>query len=627
MKIALIGNPNSGKTTFFNAVTGKHEKTGNWAGVTIVKAAGKYKKDRDTDIIDLPGVYSFSPESRDEKVVSDFIEKGDFDAIINVVDCVNLERNLYLTLHLINKGFPCVVALNFFDDAEKNGIEINEEKLSRELGVPVIKTSAKKRFNVDKAVNVASRKVVPLLKFDFTSPNDCYSAISKIVDKCVIKNKTGLKNDFTRRADDFITGKYTGIPFFISVIFLVYFLSLKIGGVFSGYIERFFSYADKNAALFLSEKGVSEIFRSLFSTVLIKGLGNVAGFFPQILVLFILLSLMEESGYMARVSFIMDRVLRKIGLGGNSVIPFVLSCGCTVAGISASRTISDDLERENTIYLCSFMPCGAKTAVFGWFSYKFFGGSPFIAAIMYFIGVLAAVIVGFFLNERGKQNGRFALEIPPLRKPTLSTTFRVAIEKTKDFLIKSGTVVFAVSLSFWFLIKFGVSGYVNNRVEESFLYYLGNAIKIIFRPLGFNDWKASVALLSGIFAKESVIETAELLSIDFVVVLGGGYKVFAYMTFILLSPPCSAALSVAKRELVGKKSFIKMLLIGVFSAYGFSTVINFLGVVLTRKNLLFSLCSAIIVLLIGVLLFVFNRRRENCKGCNKCKKKAKRFTT
>lgn len=631
MKIALIGNPNSGKTTLFNVLTGKNEKTGNWAGVTTVKAAGKYTLDKTVEIVDLPGIYSFSAESKDEKEVEEYLRQNRPDVIINVIDSTNLERNLYLTYLISKMGIPFLAALNFSDEAERLGIETDLSKLSKAFGAQFIKISAKKKINTDKLVTVAKsiKNIVPQsVKSESKNAKDIYAYISKIAESAVKRNKTeSKKRRFSNVADEFLTGKYTGIPALFVIIFVVYFLSLKIGGLFGGYIEAFFYAAEKNVGNFLASCGVSDALNSLFSTAVIKGLGSVISFLPQILVLFVLLTALEESGYMARVSFNLDKLFIKFGLGGKSVIPFVLSCGCAVTGIAATRTISDENERRNAVYLCPFMPCGAKTAVFGWFSYKFFGGSALVSVLMYFTGIAAAAVCGAIMSAKEKNKCNFVLEMPPLRRPSPYVIYRVVKDKTKDFLIKSGTVIFAVSVSFWLLSHFGPHGYVPDA-ENSFLFYIGNVIKYAFYPLGFSDWKASVALFSGFFAKEAVIETAELLSVDFLSVLPTEFKLFSYMIFILLSPPCGAALSAARRELGSTKDFLVMLAVQMITAFGFSSAINFAGIILANKNLIFSFALIIIIIVVFALFFRFNKKSNACAKCkSQCKNKRNQNTT
>lgn len=610
MNIALLGNPNSGKSTLFNALTGAREKTGNWTGVTTVRKTGKYVYDKSISITDLPGVYSFSAETKDEKEVENFLKKSPPDVIINVVDGTNLERNLYLTTLIIKTGIPCVVALNFSDEAEKKGINANEKHLEKVFGVKFVKISAKKRKGLKDLLSAAKEaKFQTKALRSSKTPAETYSFIGEALKSAYTSNKK--TNGIIQKIDDVLTGKFFGLLIFFAVIFLTYFLSLKVGGRLGGYIEKFFSKSGERITDFGVKNNISEPILNLFISVFIKGIGSVLSFLPQVLVLFTLLSVLEESGYMARVSFLFDRIFRTFGLGGKSVFPFVLSCGCAVTGISATATIKEENERRATIFLCPFMPCGAKTAVFGWFSYRFFGGSALIAVSLYFLGILVAAAVGLMIKSRGRRS-EFILEMPPLRTPSVMTVFSVVVDKTKEFLIKSGTVILAVSLVFWCLRSFGPTGYVENT-EQSFLYYIGNAIKYLFYPIGINDWKCSIALVSGIFAKEAVIETAELLNIDFLIALGAGYKIFAFMTFVLLSPPCSAALVCAKKELNDKKSFINMLFIETAAAYSVSSLITIFGVTFFANRLIFSIILSIILLIFLVMLTFNRRERENVK--------------
>lgn len=621
--VALIGNPNCGKTTLFNLLTGARQKVGNWAGVTTEKKDGIYNKNKSVKIIDLPGLYSLTAVSKDERAVSDYLKNSAPDVIINIVDGTNLERNLYLTTEIIDAGIPVVVAVNMADDLEKNGIEFNARKLSETLGVKVVPISAIKNKNVEYLMNVALSEKTSPKPMDFSAEQgDCetakrYSFLSREVKKCIMRKSTVAQN-FTVKADNILTHKYLGIPIFFIVITLVYFLSFNVGGVFSGIIGVFFDRFSINTQFALLSVNASEWLASLVGAV-INGVGSVMEFLPQILVLFFMLALLEESGYMSRVAFNLDRLFRFFGLGGKSVIPLVLSCGCTVTGLMATRTIENEAERVSTVILAPFMPCGAKIAVFGWFSYVFFGGSALIAASLFFLGILAVCVFGRALKRFGEissDNG-FLLEMPTYRLPSFKSVFFVLWEKVKDFCVKAGTVVFAVSVILWLFTNFGIHGYTSGNAENGFLYYIGNVLKYFFYPLGFGNWQSAVAILSGLLAKEAVIETLGALCGNVEVLFRNDFSVYAFMSFVLLSPPCVASVMQAKRELKSGKTLAFMLVFETLSAYIVALVINIAGFFAESVSRL--LFFAIIVIIIT--LFIISLKKlfcvRSCGGCGR----------
>lgn len=606
--IALIGNPNCGKTTLFNSLTGEYAKVGNWSGVTIESKIGTYKKDKNITIVDLPGTYSLSPNGKDEQEVLKFVKENKVDCIVNVIDGLNLVRNLYLTSLLSTLNIPTVLAINFSDRLEKNGISLKERVLEDFFDVPVVKISAIKKRGLSELINTASKNDKIPRSFASDSVSNRYTILEELVDR-TLNNIPTLAEKFTIKADNFLTGKYTGIPFFVLIIFAVYFFSLSLGKFFSDKISVFFAVAEYNSSTYLLNHGASEWVVSLFSTAVLKGIGAVLSFLPQILLLFFVLSLLEQSGYMARVSFITDKIFNKVNLSGKSVIPLVLSCGCAVSGIMASRAVEGELQRKNTIFISPFMPCGAKCAVFGWFSYKFFQGNPLIATSLYFLGGVVALVCSkilFLIKGDEAREELFLLEMPLLTLPRVKDVFLVIIEKVKDFLIKSGTVIFSVSVLLWFLRSFGIKGYVGDNIEQSFLFYMGNGIKFIFAPLGFGNWRASVAVLCGVFAKEAVIEGFELTGGNAELVFSSLYSVYAFMAFILLSPPCIPALAVAKREIGDNKEFAFMVCFQMLTAYIVALIINIIGVIVLNR-LILPLIIGIIVLI--SLFFIFKRNK------------------
>ncbi len=631
--IALLGNPNSGKTTLFNALTGTYQKTGNWTGVTTEKKQGEYKKDRRIKIIDLPGVYALSEGSSDENAVLEYLKTSKPKAIINIVDGTNLERNLYLTTQLAKLAIPMVIAVNMYDDLEKNNIKLNAEELYKLYNAPVVPISALKSVNLDRLMT-ESVNISKLPKSQNIKENQIYSFIESNISKIVQKKQTKAQR-FTQKADDVLTHKFWGIPIFLCVITLVYFLSINIGGYLGEYILDFFGLIESQTTNSLTLIKAPEWIISLLCGAIFKGVGTVLAFLPQVLVLFALMSVLEQSGYASRIAFNLDRFFRAFGLGGKSIIPMILSCGCTVTGLTATRTIESEAEKKMTVFLCPFMPCSAKMAVFGWFSSKFFGGRAIVATAMYFLSVIAVALFGWALkkfNSKLKEGGGFILEMPTLRFPPVKDVFNVMWEKTKDFVAKAGSVIFIVSVVIWALMNLGVKGYTFGKIENSFLFYIGNSLKYLFVPLGFGSWQASVAVVTGALAKEAVIETLEIIGGDVRSLFNNRFSVFAFMSFILLSPPCIASISMAKRELKDGKIVIAMLVFQLVSAYLVALIINGVGYFIVN-GLLLPLFIVIIIIIVFVLAVSFLKSRK-CKNCNacvigevKCQKNIKRYTT
>lgn len=623
-EICLIGNPNCGKTSLFNSLTGTYQKVGNWTGVTTEKKEGKYKNNKSIKIIDLPGTYTLKAQSKDESNVLDYLKNNKPFAIINVVDGTNLERNLYLSSELIYLGVPVIIAINYYDELLKNKINVNVNKIEELFGVKCVFISAKKNINIETLIDYTLNLNMPTDEGFFKMGDLAYNrTIVKSKINQIIQREQTKSEIITQKIDKVITSKTLGIPIFIGVILLVYFLSSKVGGFFSGYISSFFLNLSIRTQENLLNIGVSGWLVSLLTKAVLQGVGSVLSFSPQILVLFFCMTIIEESGYATRISFILDRIFRFFGLGGKSVIPIILSCGCSVTGIMATRTIENDYERKSTIFLAPFMPCGAKMAVFAWFSYLFFNGNPLIATSMYFIGILSVCFFGVVLKKifKNKQKNSFYLiEMPTLRMPSATNILRVLWEKLKDFTYKSGTIIFAVSIILWFLSSFGIYGYTT-VVENSFLYNIGNIIKYIFYPLGFGSWQASVSVLTGLFAKEAVIETLEIISIKPSLLFDNKFAIYAFMTFVLLSPPCSAAISSAKQELNSKKSLLFMLVFQFLSAYLVALIIRIVGIISSLSNgLIFSILIAIILLILSVFIIIRRIRKGKCNNCSFCYK-------
>ncbi len=630
--IALLGNPNSGKTTLFNALTGTYQKTGNWTGVTTEKKEGEYRKNRKIKIVDLPGVYALTIGSADENAVLEYLKNSPPKAIINIVDGTNLERNLFLTFELLKLNIPLIVAVNMCDELEKNNIELSVLELEKFLGVSVKPISALKGKNIDELMNEAINLSSPA-KSLIIEENHIYKYIESNIDK-IIKKKQTKAQRFTLKADDILTHKLFGIPIFLSLITVVYFLSINVGGFLGGYIGAFFEQITEQTSYSLLLINTPEWVRSLLCDGVFKGVGSVLSFLPQVVVLFALMSVIEQSGYASRIAFNLDRVFRAFGLGGKSLIPIILSCGCTVTGLTATRTIESQSEKQMAVFLSPFMPCSAKMAVFSWFSTVFFGGMAIVATAMYFLSIVAVIVFGAILKRLKpfrQESGEFILEMPTLRIPSLKDVLMVMWEKTKDFTAKAGSVIFIVSVIIWALMNIGTSGYTFGVIEDSFLYHIGNFIKYIFYPLGFGNYQTSIAVITGALAKEAVIETLQIMGCNSNELFDNVYSVLAFMSFILLSPPCIASIATAKRELKSAKLLTFMLTFQFIAGYLVAFIINGIGILLTNGLLLTLIIVIIIIALFAFSMVIFNKGKcRNCglcqRGANKCQKSTKRNT-
>ena len=605
-EIALIGNPNCGKTTLFNYLTGSYQKTGNWTGVTTQEKSGVYKKDKTIKIVDLPGLYSLDTNSEDEKVVLKYFNTNKPKAIINIVDGTNLERNLYLTCELAKLNIPTVIAVNMYDELVKNNIKLSVEALSNVFGVPVVPISALKGVNVHKLISITTKA-----KNSLKSPNLTdykantlierrYKFLEDNIKQIISKNKT-KSQAISEKIDKIILNKFLCLPIFFFVLTIIYYLSIKIGGGLGEKVMQAFNNLAMHIRFKFYTKGVNGAITQFICDAIIVSLGSIFSLLPQILILFSMLCFLEQSGYSARIAFIFDKIFSMFGLSGKSIVPMIVSCGCSVAGINATRTIESARDRRATIFLSPFMPCGAKMAVFGYFAYAFFDGNALVASSMYFVSIICVVVFGAILNKLkflGDDSGGFILEIPYLRLPSLKDMWCVIKEKTKDFILKVGTTILMLSIALWFLKSYGFNGYVYDNIEQSFLYYIGNLIKFIFYPLGFSSWQASVSILCGIFAKEGIVETMHLITVSPTNLFNNGFSAYAFMCFILLSPPCISTLITAKKELGDKKLFIFMLIFQFVSAYIIALTVNFIGIIFHHLNVL------IFCFIIGIIISI-----------------------
>lgn len=617
-KICLVGNPNCGKTTLYNRLTGKREYTGNRTGVTVEEKSAKYKKDKNTLIIDLPGTYSVKGDAPDERVVTAFLRNFG-GVIVNVLDGTNIARNLMLTRELLSLNIPVVLAVNFSDEMEKQGIYLNEKKLGEIIGIPVVKISARKNIGIEKLIKTAletgKTRVVVNGSADFNKVKTVREIEKLLISAIKIEKKAKFASAGDR-IDSFLLNGYFGIPVFIGVIFTVYFITSKVGGFIGSEISEVFSMFEKNVYGGLRECSIAPWLNSLVCGAIIKGVGTVLSFIPQVLILFALLSVMEESGYSARIAFLLDGIMRKFGLNGKSLVSFGVSCGCAVSGIMSARSIESESQRKLTVYLCPFMPCSAKVAVFAWLTGLLFHGNALIFTSLYFLSVISIALFGAILErtKRFSRDGYFIMEIPKLRVPSFRAVASAVIEKATDFILKAGSTIFLVSVCVWFLQNFGIHGYTE-KITNSFLYYIGNGIRFIFIPLGFGSWQAAIAVISGIFAREAVIETLTVLSANSAGIFLNLRAAYTFMVFILLMPPCVAALSVARKELGNSRSFLYMIGFQFLAAYSVAFSVNAIWF-LAEKNFIAFLSLTSIA--IGIIISVKILRKSRCRGCGKC---------
>ena len=638
LTFALVGNQNCGKTTLFNQLTGSNQHVGNFPGVTVDRKDGVIKGYKNTLITDLPGIYSMSPYSSEEIVTRNFLLKEKPKAIINIVDATNIERNLYLTMQLLELNMPMVVALNMMDEMSGNGGTVLINELEAHLGVPVVPISAAKGEGIDELVShvlhVAYYQEKPqfLQHFDNQALDRCINAIEHLIEDHAKKARIPLRfaasklaeNDSllleqldlsqnekeilehirkqleeessfdcsaaiasdrfhsiinicrqtvkkpheskerlrSQKIDQFLTGKYTGIPAFIGIMGIVFFLTFNVIGSFlQGILENGVSIVTNYVDTLLTQAQINVALHSLIIDGIFNGVGTVLSFLPIIVTLFFFLSILEDSGYMARVAFIMDKLLRKIGLSGRSIVPMLIGFGCTVPGVMASRTLSSRRDRQMTIILTPFMSCSAKLPIYAFFTSVFFPGKgALIMIFLYVFGILTGIIFALILKGslfKGEPVP-FVMELPNYRMPGAKNVCQLLWEKAKDFLQRAFTVIFVATIVIWFLQTFDLRFNIVTESKDSILAILAGYIAPIFNPLGFGDWRISTALISGFMAKESVVSTLSILygSTQALLMSLTTPAALSLLIFCLLYTPCIAAIAAIKRELNGKWALI-----------------------------------------------------------------------
>lgn len=658
LTLALCGNPNSGKTTLFNLLTGSDQKIGNWPGVTVEKKTGILKNHPEVVVADTPGIYSLSPFSPDEQITEGYLASGNADIVLNVVDCTDLERSLFLTSQLAEQDTPIVVALNMCDEARKKGIFVNKMVLEEAFGCKVFEISAAKNTGIDALVDFclsegARRKIVAAKKHvthaqmhtsacEHIYPKcphgaqyytvDCeaaaaaaakrYEKISDVVKRArkfsePSKSEQSARN-LTRKIDDIVLNKWLAFPIFVGVMTLVFCCSIGIGGLITDLINDKLTLQMQNAANAVFA-GVPWLC-SLVSDGVIAGVMSVIGFVPQIMLLFGFIAALEACGYMSRIAFVTDRLLNKIGLGGRSFVALVLGCGCSVPAIMSARTIKNENERNATVTLTPFMPCSAKLAIISYFTGSLFG-SPLVAVSFYFVSILAVVLGGVVLKAFGRKydDDTFLLELPQYRAPTASNVAKQMWQRGKAFLTKAGTTIFAASIVLWALNYLGI------------LQAIGKFVAPLFVPLGFDDcgcgWQFAVAALSGIAAKETVFETLQILLPQGAAKCISPLGAYAFVVYNILTVPCAAAISTGFAE-QGKKRALFSVAFQCAMAYVVSLALYQMGKFAQNNPNIFAaaICVATLAACLGFALKHLLAHKNcscECCCCDACKNATK----
>lgn len=556
---ALLGNPNVGKTTLFNYLTGSNQYVGNWPGVTVEKKEG-YIENK-IKIVDLPGIYALDTYSNEEKVSKEFLEKGDVDVIVNIVDASTLDRNLYLTLQLKQFNKPIVLVLNMMDVAKSKGIKIDYEKLASKLGVMVIPISASKGLGIEEVKKLlkSGNFFKPLIENDYHYTDDekeNYKFIEEVLAEALVKEKekgTAIGD----RIDSIVLNKFLAYPLFLFILYIIFkFTFTWVGQPLSDAMDEYVIGGIVSILEALLQNS-SPWFRSLIIDGIVGGVGSVIVFLPVVMTLFLGISFLEDSGYMARAAFIMDKIMRRIGLSGKAFIPFIIGFGCSVPGIMSARTLESEKDRKLTALLVPLMSCNARLPVYALFASIFFpGNESFITFSLYLLGVAIAILIGIIFKNTifKKDEEPFIIELPQYKVPELKSLMRNTWEKGKGFLKKAGTIIFSMSVIVWLLSNFNFTGMVS--MEDSFLAHIGGIIAPIFKPTGYGTWQSSVALLTGLMAKEVVVSTMSVVyGADLQNLLLQYFTpmaAYSFLVFVLLYTPCVSVIAVMRKEFGNK---------------------------------------------------------------------------
>lgn len=702
LKIALAGNPNCGKTTLFNLLTGSNQYVGNWPGVTVEKKEGKSKLHENVIFTDLPGIYSLSPYTLEEVVARNYLINERPDAILNIIDGTNLERNLYLTTQLIEIGIPVVIAINMMDVVKKNGDRIDIEMLSKKLRCKIVEISALKGTGIEEAAEIAIEvaykgKLVPVhafsgevehaiahieeaalhdmpleqqrwyaikiferdsialetlkipkntlnhieqdIKFaeealeddsESIITNERYNYITAVLQDCYKRKNRGLTA--SDKIDRVVTNRFLALPIFVAIMFLVYYISISsIGATLTDFVNNgIFGEGFNFFGIFmpgipaLIESGLNALncagwLQSLILDGILGGVGSVLGFVPQILLLFLFLAFLEACGYMSRIAFVLDKIFRKFGLSGKSFIPILIGTGCGVPGIMASRTIENESERRMTIITTTFIPCGAKVPIIAMIASTLFGGAWWIAPSAYFIGIAAIIVSGIMLKKTKLFSGDespFVMELPAYHMPTVSNVLRSMWERGWSFIKKAGTIILLSAVLLWFLQSFGFENNVFTMVQNtdnSILATIGRFIAWLFIPLGFGNWQSAVATITGLIAKENVVNTFGVLgNIDTLLTPLASYS---FMLFNLLCAPCVAAMGAIKSEMKSAKWTLFAIGYQTLFAYVISLIVYQFGMMFSQNAN--PIGVGVAVVLTAALVYMIFRPKKECSPLQK----------
>lgn len=696
MKVALVGNQNSGKTTLFNYLTGMNAKIGNWPGVTIEKKTGKIKG-TEYEITDLPGIYSLSPYSTEEEISRQFIFEEKPDVIINIVDATSIERSLYLTTQLMELNTKVIVALNMADMLEKKGISIDEKKLEKALGVKVFKISALKEIGIDELIkeidnkddlnrvkvfdkeiedatlvisqelNIEHKKFVSVKllendnrfeKYKTTTIKEIskkleenydtdleeviaterYNFIEKVKKESVVRKDP--KESFSDKLDKVFLNKWIAFPIFVVIMFLIYYLSVGVVG--SATVDMIGNLTDAFSewtANLLESIGTSEVLISLIVDGIIAGVGAVLGFVPQLIILFLCISLLETTGYMSRIALLLDKVFRKIGLSGKSLIPFIVGSGCSVPGIMGARIIENEDERKMTTILTPFIPCSAKLPIIALFAGYFFGeNSGLVSASLYFFAIIVIIFSAIIMKKFvfTKTSSTYISELPEYKVPSPKYVLKDVFDKVIAFIKRAGTVILLCSIAIWFLLSFSFGMEYGVDIEESILATIGNKISWIFYPmLGENNWGAAVSAIQGLVAKEQVVssmaviaglaedveEGSEIFAKEAAFGTFTAASAYAFMVFNLFSAPCFGAIGAMRRELGGTKKMLKAVIFQTVCAWILAVLVYQIGSriesgVINVANLIVG--GIIIEIVLFIIIRKFGKKESECSSCPYC---------